>query len=882
MMTVMAIEISRKKRDPGVDIDALIGLWSIKRELRRIEAMLWLNRHREREDLGRLQLESFHFAFRGNPGTGKTTVARLLGEILRRYGILRVGDVVEVDRAKLVGSTPGETETLTRKTLKSALDGVLFIDEAYTLIGEGPSDPGQRALEVILKGMEDYRDALVVVFAGYPAEMDRLFEKVTGLKSRVTYHLEFEDYTPLELVRIANFMAAGENLEFSDEASRKLFRIMENRIKAPDFSNAREIRNLLDHAKTKMSSRIQSKRKVLPWDLKTVTAIDLEDPAGGDDEMEQKITTRKKELYANPSDRSRRYGLAETYAASGLWSDAAAVLEPLAGGMDDKEAALYGKALYMTGEREKTWQVFSGRRGNKDSLFFQGLSALWVAEVLEAKSLLAKAVSEVPGDADRHYALAFAAFSEGQWQEAVEELRKGLETKGSDVPPSILRNLPFERLEASGSREAFKDIMTRSWGQETETMLGLGKALLASGDEKALPFALDLLKSVLASRPDDAAAHRLLAACHEASGDRASAMASLEVALELEPRRTEDWHKLAELYSHAGLNEKAEEIYRSLVDDPSDTGSAALSLARKQEERGNLEEAEKLYEKAWSQGLEKDEKTLCAERLGMLKASSGRLADALRFFEGAGEEIKLPQARFWYARALAEQGKWPESERLLHDPLPEGDLKDAARYWKIRVFIATKNLYQARKNVTADSGNTWLKLVEAAARGLSGDGSAILDLRSLPVEDLGPDGLGLVAAGLAGVGEWELAESCARRARMSDPGPILWERANKRVVEETAYLGAVAAAHLGKWAEALEEFRKVYVSLRHPAPLYGQAVSLVALGEASEARKLSLQLKSGAPASTRKLEDLIRHHTGIRKILADKVDPGLLDTFIFV
>lgn len=878
----MAIEISRKKRDPGVDIDALIGLWSIKRELRRIEAMLWLNRHREREDLGRLQLESFHFAFRGNPGTGKTTVARLLGEIFRRYGILRVGDVVEVDRAKLVGSTPGETETLTRKILKSALDGVLFIDEAYTLVGEGPSDPGQRALEVILKGMEDYRDALVVVFAGYPAELDRLFDKVTGLKSRVPYHLEFEDYTPLELVRIANFMAAGENLEFSDEASQKLLRIMENRVKAPDFSNAREIRNILDHAKTKMSSRLQSKRKVLPWDLKTVTAVDVEDPTGGDDSMEEEIERRKKELYADPSDRNRRYVLAGTYAASGLWSDTTAVLEPLAGGLDDREAVLYGKALYMTGEREKAWRVFSGRPENRDSFFFQGLSALWAGEALEAKSFLEKAVLEVPEDADRHYALAFAAFFLGKWSEAVAELREGLEKKGSEVPPSILRNLPFERLEAPESREAFRDIMTRSWGQGTETMLALGKALLATGDEKALPYALEILKSVLASRPDDAAAHRLLAACHEASGDTASAVASLEVAVELEPRRTEDWHKLAELYNQVGLNEKAEEIYRTLVDDPSGTGSAALSLAQKYEESGNLEEAEELYEKAWSQGLEKDEKILCAERIGTLKAISGRFDDGLRFFEATGGETRSPEARFWHGRALAEKGKWPEAERLFYDPLPENELKDAARYWRIRVFIAIKNLYQARQHVTGDTGNTWLKLVESAARGLSGDRSATPDLRSVPPEDLGPDGLGLLAASLARVGEWELAENCARRARTSDPGPILWERANQRVVEETAYLGAVAAAHLGKWADALEEFRKVHVSLRHPAPLYGQAVSLVALGEIQEAKKIFFQLKSAAPSSARKLEELIRHHTGIRKILADKVDPDLLETFVFV
>ncbi len=878
----MAIEISRKKRDPGVDIDALIGLWSIKRELRRIEAMLWLNRHREREDLGRLQLESFHFAFRGNPGTGKTTVARLLGEIFRRYGILRVGDVVEIDRSRLVGSTPGETETLARKVLKRALDGVLFIDEAYTLVGEGPSDPGQRALEVILKGMEDYRDALVVVFAGYPVELDRLFEKVTGLKSRVPYHLEFEDYTPPELIRIANFMAAAENLEFSDEASRKLLGIMQKRTKAPDFSNAREVRNILDHAKTKMSSRLQSKRKVLPWDLKTITAVDLEDPAGENGAMEQSIEIRKKEMYADPSDRSRRYELAAAYAESGLWSDAAAVLEPLAADLDDREAVLYGKALYMTGEQKKAWRIFSTRPEDKDSVFFQGLSALWAGETVQAESLLEKAVLEAPEEADRRYALAFAAFLAGKWRKSVDHVREGLEKRGGEVPPSILRNLPFERLDSPASSEALMDIVTRSWRQQAETLLGLGRALLATKDKEALPFAAEVLKSVLASRPDDAGAHRLLAACHESMDDASSATASLEVALELEPRRTEDWHKLAELYNRAGLKEKAEEIYQTLVDDPSGTGSAALSLAQKQEERGNPEEAEELYEKAWSQGLEGKEKVLCAERLGTLKASSGRLDQALRFFEGAKDEITLPEARFWHGRALVEKGKWPEAERLLHDPLPQNQLGQAARYWKIRVFIATKNLYQARKHVTGDDGNAWLKLVESAARGLSGDRSAKSGLMSVPQEELGPDGLGLLAAGLAGIEEWGLVESCARRARMSDPGPVLWERADKKVVEETAYLGAVAAAHLGKWTEALEGFRKAYVSLRHPAPLYGQAVSLVALGEIAEARKLSLQLKSGAPASARKLEELIRNHTGIRKILADKVDPGLLETFVFV
>ncbi|HPD98086.1 MAG TPA: AAA family ATPase, partial [Synergistales bacterium] len=186
----MAIEISgRKKSGPGVLLEDLIGLDPIKRELRKIEAILWLNQHRRSGDLSELRLQSFHFCFRGNPGTGKTTVARLIGDIFHRYGILRVGDVVEVDRAKLIGPTPGEAEIKAGKAIRSALDGVLFVDEAYTLLGSGgSSDPGMRALEVILKGMEDYRDVLIVIFAGYPSEMDALFEAVTGLKSRVPFH----------------------------------------------------------------------------------------------------------------------------------------------------------------------------------------------------------------------------------------------------------------------------------------------------------------------------------------------------------------------------------------------------------------------------------------------------------------------------------------------------------------------------------------------------------------------------------------------------------------------------------------------------------------------------------------------------------------------
>jgi stage V sporulation protein K len=183
---------------------------------------------------------------RGNPGTGKTTVARIVGKLFREMGVLEKGHIVEVERADLVGEYIGHTAQRTKEQIKKAIGGVLFIDEAYSLARGGEKDFGREAIDTLVKAMEDYRTSLVLILAGYPDEMARFLKSNPGLRSRFPFHIDFPDYAPDELIKIAEIMLRNREYVLSLRARRKLFTLVLNR--RVDTGNARWIRNLIEQA----------------------------------------------------------------------------------------------------------------------------------------------------------------------------------------------------------------------------------------------------------------------------------------------------------------------------------------------------------------------------------------------------------------------------------------------------------------------------------------------------------------------------------------------------------------------------------------------------------------------------------------------------------
>ncbi len=255
----------------------LVGLVPVKTRLREIAALLLVER--ARRSLG-LEAEppSLHMCFTGNPGTGKTTVARRMAEILHRLGYVRRGHIVCVTRDDLVGQYIGHTAPKTKEVLKKAMGGVLFIDEAYYLYRpENERDYGQEAIEILLQVMEDHRDDLVVILAGYKERMDTSFKSNPGMASRIAHHIDFPDYDTDELFQIAELMIASLNYRFDREAASTMRAYVERRMRQPRFANARSIRNALDRARLRQANRLFACREA-PVDraaLQTITANDL-------------------------------------------------------------------------------------------------------------------------------------------------------------------------------------------------------------------------------------------------------------------------------------------------------------------------------------------------------------------------------------------------------------------------------------------------------------------------------------------------------------------------------------------------------------------------------------------------------------------------------
>lgn len=234
----------------------LVGLAPVKARLRQIAALLVVDRARSQLGVA-AGPPSLHMCFTGNPGTGKTTVALRMAEVLHRLGWVRTPNVVSAGRDDLVGQWVGHTAPKTREVLKRAMGGVLFIDEAYTLHRpENERDYGQEAVEILLQVMESRRDDLVVILAGYRDRMERFFACNPGFASRIGHHVDFPDYEPDELLEIAERMAASLSYGFSAASREAMREYIARRKRQPRFANARSIRNALDRARLRHASRI--------------------------------------------------------------------------------------------------------------------------------------------------------------------------------------------------------------------------------------------------------------------------------------------------------------------------------------------------------------------------------------------------------------------------------------------------------------------------------------------------------------------------------------------------------------------------------------------------------------------------------------------------
>ena len=254
----------------------LVGLKSVKTRIREIAALLIIDRLRRSLDLT-ARPPSLHMSFTGGPGTGKTTVAMRMATILHRLNYVRKGHLVAVTRDDLVGQYIGHTAPKTKEVLKRAMGGVLFIDEAYYLYRrENERDYGQEAIEILLQVMENQREDLVVILAGYKDRMENFFQSNPGVSSRIAHHLDFPDYSLDELLAIAQLMVAEQMYRFSPEAFKAFEAYLKRRMHLPRFSNARSVRNAIDRARLRQANRLLAKGgRISKTDLMTIEAEDI-------------------------------------------------------------------------------------------------------------------------------------------------------------------------------------------------------------------------------------------------------------------------------------------------------------------------------------------------------------------------------------------------------------------------------------------------------------------------------------------------------------------------------------------------------------------------------------------------------------------------------
>ncbi|MGO9271793.1 MAG: CbbX protein [Terriglobia bacterium] len=259
------------------ELDAeLVGLKPVKLRIRQIAALLLVERLREQAGLS-AEPPSLHMCFTGNPGTGKTTVALRMAKILHRLGYVRRGHLVVATRDDLVGQYVGHTAPKTKEVLQRAIGGVLFIDEAYYLYrAENERDYGPEAIEILLQFMENRRDDLVVILAGYRNKMDTFFQCNPGLHSRIAHHIDFPDYTPEELMEIADLMMRQQMYAFDDESRQAFGEYLALRVRQAHFANARSVRNAIDRMRLRQAVRLVEQGGRIPKEeLARIDAVDI-------------------------------------------------------------------------------------------------------------------------------------------------------------------------------------------------------------------------------------------------------------------------------------------------------------------------------------------------------------------------------------------------------------------------------------------------------------------------------------------------------------------------------------------------------------------------------------------------------------------------------
>jgi SpoVK/Ycf46/Vps4 family AAA+-type ATPase len=286
LMTLTMADISPSKgladqKEPTLEevlaeMNQLIGMQSVKNEVRKMAEFCQIAREREKAGMKNAKI-SYHCVFTGNPGTGKTTIARIMAKVFKALGILEKGHLVETDRSGLVAKYVGQTAAKTNEVIDSALGGVLFIDEAYTLVAGGSQDYGNEAIATLLKRMEDDRDRLIVIVAGYPKEMKKFIDANPGLDSRFTRYIHFPDYTTRELADMFRMFAKKNHYTLSPEFDRCLVAAMayKTRNRDKNFGNGRFVRNLFEKAVEHQAGRLTRMKERSPEMLKTLELTDI-------------------------------------------------------------------------------------------------------------------------------------------------------------------------------------------------------------------------------------------------------------------------------------------------------------------------------------------------------------------------------------------------------------------------------------------------------------------------------------------------------------------------------------------------------------------------------------------------------------------------------